>query len=107
MRRPGGVVRHNSWGAGRPRDDHPPGALSHGRHARRRVLTELTRLLALEVFHDGRESLPYADAHAGETITGLAADELVDQGGDQERPACAQRMTQDDGTAIRADSGRS
>src|SRR5256884_72090 len=83
-----------------------PAALSHGRHARRRVLTELTRLLALEVFDDGRDSLPYADAHGGETIAGLAADQLVDQGGDQARPTCAQRMTQGDGTAIRVDARR-
>src|SRR5438876_510382 len=86
--------------------DHPPAALSRARQASRRVLTELTRLLALEVFYDGRDSLPYADAHGGEAIAGLAADQLVDQGGDQAGPAGAQRVTQGNGAATRVDERR-
>ena len=61
---------------------------------------------ALHAFPDRRNALAAADAHGGNAVAAIDADQFMQQLGDDHRAGCADRVAERDGAAIDVGSGR-
>src|SRR5215211_2308282 len=77
-----------------------PGRRAASRHARGSAASAAVPSDALD---DHRDGLPKADAHAGDAVAGVAALELVQEGGGYARTGRAERMPERDAAAVRVD----